>query len=202
MRPGFVRAALVGVAGVVGIGAPSMCHAQWWWPPTNGSLMNPPCPAILAPVWLGVSGNFPDTCVPASVAISRNGNEFDLTFSSTTPAGGCQGILSPWAIVASLGPLTEGQYPVYTTYVRDGVPLTGRVLLRVITVSPQCPPSCYANCDRSSTAPYLNVNDFACFLQRYAAGDLYANCDGSAAAPAVNFGDFMCFMQRYADGCH
>jgi hypothetical protein len=31
-------------------------------------------------------------------------------------------------------------------------------------------PACYANCDGSTTAPVLNVADFTCFLQKYAAG--------------------------------
>jgi len=31
-------------------------------------------------------------------------------------------------------------------------------------------PSCYANCDGSTSAPVLNVADFTCFLQKYAAG--------------------------------
>ena len=29
---------------------------------------------------------------------------------------------------------------------------------------------CYANCDASTLTPVLNVNDFTCFLNRYAAG--------------------------------
>ena len=29
---------------------------------------------------------------------------------------------------------------------------------------------CYANCDESTTPPVLNVADFTCFLQKYAAG--------------------------------
>src|SRR5690348_545621 len=28
--------------------------------------------------------------------------------------------------------------------------------------------ACYANCDASTIAPILNVNDFTCFLNRYA----------------------------------
>ena len=32
------------------------------------------------------------------------------------------------------------------------------------------PPTCYANCDQSTAAPALNVADFTCFLQRFAAG--------------------------------
>jgi len=32
------------------------------------------------------------------------------------------------------------------------------------------PAPCYANCDGSTIAPILNVNDFICFQQQYAAG--------------------------------
>jgi cytochrome c len=59
----------------------------------------------------------------------------------------------------------------------------------------------YANCDGSTAAPILNVADFTCFLQRYAAGDAWANCDGSTAQPALNVADFSCFLQRFASGC-
>jgi hypothetical protein len=61
--------------------------------------------------------------------------------------------------------------------------------------------ACYANCDASTTAPVLNVGDFTCFLQKFAAGDPYANCDQSAAAPVLNVADFTCFLQKYAAGC-
>src|SRR5690606_10157720 len=44
-------------------------------------------------------------------------------------------------------------------------------------------PACYANCDQSTTPPVLNVADFTCFLQRFAAGESYANCDQSTAPP-------------------
>lgn len=177
------------------------CSAQWWWPPTNGSLMNPSCPAPMAPIWLGVSGNFPDTCVPTSVTVVRTGTDIDLTFNTTT-SGQCAPTLSPWALVASLGPLPEGSYPVYATYVRDGTPMTQRVLIRTIAVSPTCPPGCYPNCDRSTTTPYLNFNDFTCFMQRFAAGDLYANCDGSSEPPVLNVADFSCFLLSFSGGCH
>jgi subtilisin-like proprotein convertase family protein len=62
-------------------------------------------------------------------------------------------------------------------------------------------PTCYPNCDASTSPPVLNVQDFTCFLQRYAGGDSYANCDASTAAPVLNVQDFTCFLQRYAAGC-
>lgn len=60
---------------------------------------------------------------------------------------------------------------------------------------------CYANCDESTTAPVLNSNDFACFLNLYASGSPRANCDGSTVAPVLNSNDFACFLNRYAAGC-
>jgi hypothetical protein len=60
---------------------------------------------------------------------------------------------------------------------------------------------CYVNCDGSTMPPVLNVQDFACFLNRFAAGDTYANCDGSSLPPVLNVGDFSCFLNRFNAGC-
>jgi hypothetical protein len=32
-------------------------------------------------------------------------------------------------------------------------------------------PTCYANCDASTISPFLNVNDFLCFMNLFAAGE-------------------------------
>jgi hypothetical protein len=61
--------------------------------------------------------------------------------------------------------------------------------------------TCYANCDRSTTAPVLNVEDFTCFINRFAHGDCYANCDRSTTPPVLNVEDFTCFLSRFAQGC-
>ena len=68
------------------------------------------------------------------------------------------------------------------------------------TVYPSLP-ACYANCDNSTTPPVLNVLDFACFLNKFASGNVYANCDHSTAAPALNVLDFACFLNKFAAGC-
>jgi hypothetical protein len=47
----------------------------------------------------------------------------------------------------------------------------------------------------------LNVADFGCFLQKFAAGDVYANCDGSTQEPVLNVADFGCFLSKFAAGC-
>src|SRR5262249_26334539 len=51
--------------------------------------------------------------------------------------------------------------------------------------------TCYANCDQSTTQPFLNVNDFICFQNRFASGDPYANCDQSTTPPVLNVNDFV-----------
>jgi hypothetical protein len=63
------------------------------------------------------------------------------------------------------------------------------------------PPPCYPNCDHSTIAPILNIQDFGCFLNAFAAGDSYANCDGSTTPPILNVQDFGCFLNAFAAGC-
>src|SRR5678815_1579631 len=60
---------------------------------------------------------------------------------------------------------------------------------------------CYPNCDASTSPPILNVNDFTCFLNAFAAGNTYANCDQSTAPPVLNVNDFTCFLNVFAAGC-
>ncbi len=60
---------------------------------------------------------------------------------------------------------------------------------------------CYANCDASTTPPVLNANDFACFINRFAAQDLWTNCDGSTLEPVLNVLDFMCYVNSFSLGC-
>jgi hypothetical protein len=70
--------------------------------------------------------------------------------------------------------------------------------------------ACYANCDLSTAAPVLNVDDFTCFINQFAQAQAlphaqqvshYANCDGSTTAPALNVDDFTCFINHFAVGC-
>ena len=61
--------------------------------------------------------------------------------------------------------------------------------------------ACWVNCDNSTIAPVLNVLDFSCFLNKFAAGEAYANCDESTVAPVLNVLDFACFLNKFAAGC-
>jgi probable HAF family extracellular repeat protein len=62
-------------------------------------------------------------------------------------------------------------------------------------------PICYADCDRSGPPPALNINDFVCFMDRFAAGDPFANCDGSTGIYILDVNDFICFTAHFAAGC-
>ena len=62
------------------------------------------------------------------------------------------------------------------------------------------PIPCRPNCDNSTVAPFLNINDFLCFQSRFASGDSYANCDGSPLPPVLTINDFVCFQAAFAAG--
>jgi hypothetical protein len=78
---------------------------------------------------------------------------------------------------------------------------TGFTDLRGLAVAAQSGPACYPNCDNSTTPPTINILDFTCFLNKFAAGDPYANCDHSTTPPVLNVLDFVCFLNAFAAGC-
>ena len=49
----------------------------------------------------------------------------------------------------------------------------------------------YADCDGNGTR---NVNDFMCFINKYATRDPYADCDMNGY---INAADFMCFLNKF-----
>ncbi len=61
--------------------------------------------------------------------------------------------------------------------------------------------TCPVNCDSSTVAPVLNIADFTCFLNAFAAGTPWANCDASTSPPVLNILDFICFLNRFSVGC-
>jgi len=127
-----------------------------------------------------------------------------------------------WIPVKTIGPAgeeTAGGWFRHSFRVADFVPPTSTVRVRlvaadltgaiveaavddvVVTATNCTPPPCYANCDGSVIQPVLNVSDFLCFGNKYAAGDPYANCDGSTTPPVLNIADFICFQTKFAAGC-
>jgi hypothetical protein len=62
-------------------------------------------------------------------------------------------------------------------------------------------PTCYANCDGSTSIPVLTAADFTCFLGKFRAADPTANCDGSTGSPSLTAADFSCFLTAFRVGC-
>ncbi len=60
---------------------------------------------------------------------------------------------------------------------------------------------CYANCDGSTVAPVLNVNDIVCFINKFAAIDPYADGECNQSPPAFNVLDYSFFLAMFAAGC-
>jgi hypothetical protein len=133
-------------------------------------------------------------------------------FTATGPIGSALAGLGPGQevlVAVPRGALGPCGAPVVafadSTMVTDGYFMRGTpneaVVLNAISYVLRIPCPCYSNCDRSTIPPVLNVNDFLCFINGFAAGNLVANCDGSTLAPVLNVIDFTCFLNRYAAGC-
>jgi hypothetical protein len=69
---------------------------------------------------------------------------------------------------------------------------------------------CHANCDGSTLAPVLNLQDFVCFINEFRAASAlstleqiasFSNCDGSVTPPVLNAADFTCFLNAFRAGC-
>lgn len=110
-----------------------------------------------------------------------------------------------WPLTAaqvSGGQVWFAQWLVTDAAAPGGIARSTIARLPVFCGSSGCPPVCgYANCDGSTAQPVLNVADFACFLNRFASGDLYANCDQSTTPPLLTVNDFGCFLNAFASGC-
>jgi hypothetical protein len=164
----------------------------------------------------------------AGAAQVTTGVELEITLPEVTDS--CTGQCTSITSVKVGGFITSGGYDFVSNQILGGLPNTpGRSYAVSLSQNPDgCGPafpnidvraidlsqvagdqfvtisagaSCYANCDGSTTLPFLNVNDFICFQSKFAAGDTYANCDNSTTAPVLNVNDFICFQAKFAAGC-
>ena len=55
------------------------------------------------------------------------------------------------------------------------------------------------NTGNSAFGPVIDIGAFEAQVQ--VANACYANCDGSTIAPILNVSDFICFQQKFAAGC-
>jgi hypothetical protein len=62
--------------------------------------------------------------------------------------------------------------------------------------------NCYADCDPSTGPGILDIFDFLCFGNRFAAADPYAcDCDTSTGPGVCDIFDFLCFGNEFNAGC-
>jgi hypothetical protein len=183
---------------------------QWWWPPQQ-TQVDPGCPHPASNVIVKFSGEWNDHCAPNAADVFRDGPVIDIHTRRDPFSPICFTVITPYVLPVEVGQLPAGQYSVYVTHYAQGSPVLPRRLVATFSVDPTCPsPGCYANCDNSTTPPILNVEDFTCFVNEFAAGlqlppeqqvGHYANCDGSTTAPVLNVEDFTCFINKFAQGC-
>jgi hypothetical protein len=166
---------------------------------------------------------------PAAYAASWIGGVAPTIQVHPTPAQACAGAAAGFSISVS-GANPSYQWRRNLTNLANGTTASGSVIVGATTpslsilgvtqadtgsydcvVSNTCGSTtsnaaalslcCYANCDGSTLPPVLNVQDFACFLNKFASADPYANCDGSTTPPILNVQDFACFLNGFAAGC-
>src|SRR5262249_32686125 len=127
---------------------------------------------------------------PVSFSVAVIG---DATYIWRRNGNPIPGAVNPTYQIASVQPGDAGTYDCQIFGTCD-IAFSDQATLTVTT-------GCYPNCDNSTTPPVLNVQDFACFLNAFAAGAPYANCDNSTTPPVLNVQDFACFLNAFAAGC-
>jgi hypothetical protein len=143
--------------------------------------------------------------LPSSFAFSLTSYTGTETFSVVKPGATTYYTTANSATAFGLAGWTIGSGSVYSFTSTCGPDQTGDAnfgrLFSNVMGGGGGPSPCYANCDGSTAQPLLNVQDFGCFLNRFAAGDSYANCDGSTTPPTLTVQDFGCFLNAFAAGC-
>lgn len=138
----------------------AQASGQWWWPPTGGLQVSPPCLDTSTQVSLTVSGDWPNNCIPNFSSASVNGNEVDVQTVRDPPPGICLSVITAWERTSTVGPLAVGAYSVFVTHRVAGQIVHPRTMVGSFVVVASCSSACYANCDGSTSAPILNVSDF------------------------------------------
>jgi trimeric autotransporter adhesin len=150
-----------------------------------------------ATIYAGVAGY---GAVNHRSLVRLNGNVWQEVLGPVAP--------TQWGSVFALQPFVDEQGTPSLFIGGQITSLAGMPSYRIAQYigCPTAPPICYANCDGSTAPPLLNIEDFICFLNRFAEGTTlphaqqlvhYANCDGSTLAPVLNVDDFTCFLDRF-----
>lgn len=188
------RAAVIVLLAVLCV---SPAGAQWYWPPDMSVI--PAEPAPTDPITIGMSGEWPDVCVPNGAAVQPpTGNEvyFDLTWEYP-PGTFCAAIISWWAEAASLPPQPAGTYGVYATlYDLLGLPMLGPTYVGAFEV---CGPTLPGDTNCDGVVDFGDINPFVMALSDPAHYiETYPGCPLTSADiegdGTVDFGDINPFV--------
>ncbi len=113
------------------------------------------------PAGLTVSGGQPATLTIAATGTGPLTLQWRRNAVALSNGGNISGAITPTLTIDPTSPADAG---AYDCIVSNGC-ATARSDPAALTVQ-----ACYPNCDGSTTAPVLNALDFACFLNRFAAG--------------------------------
>ena len=119
--------------------------------------------ALGRPVYSG-NVNIDGTDWPSSRASNT------ITWTTSTFAANANGNSIRWGTMynfrfdANVAPAASGNASMSTWKVVNSYNVAAQI------PGAGSPTACYANCDASTLVPFLNVNDFICFLNRFAAG--------------------------------
>ena len=133
------------------------------------------------------------TAAAATASVPAVAQPFVIVQSTINPGGTTPSASATFGLSGAIGEHDAGPPLSSPTYSISGGFVT--------SAGTPAPPACYANCDGSTIAPVLNINDFTCFVNNFAAQSPDANCDQSTIPPTLNVNDFFCFLNRYAVGC-
>ena len=95
--------------------------------------------------------------IAAAGARAQTGGVYDLTWSSVDGGGAMSSTGGVYSIAGTIGQADAGDGSAGAFGCAGGFWHADAA-------------ACWANCDNSTTAPVLNVLDFSCFLNRFAAG--------------------------------
>lgn len=89
----------------------------WWWPPTGGMSVEPPCATPQTEVAITLSGDWGNSCIPNCSVNFEDGSEIDfyVIFAWPPPPHLCLQMITPWSLTESADELRSGTYDVYAT---------------------------------------------------------------------------------------
>ncbi|MFG0282913.1 MAG: hypothetical protein ACF8R7_00685 [Phycisphaerales bacterium JB039] len=159
-------------------------------------------PAELKFTKIGSSGSYDDPAIFTASNNFRAGGDgyFDILFAFATMEEGRFGAGDEVVyLITSSEMISAESFNVFSAPAGGQGPLLSAAHIQGVgmfgTGSGWIAAGCYADCDESGS---LDLFDFLCFQNAYAAGEPYADCDQSGS---LDFMDYLCYMRAFGFGC-